>query len=272
MSLTINTNITSLLAQQSLSKSSDSLAQTINRLSTGKRINTAKDDAAGLAISEGMASQIRGTRQGARNGNDGISLIQAAESGLNSTLNLMQRMRELAVQASSGTYATADLANMNTEYQSLVTEIDRVANTVDFNGTPLLSAASTIAVQVGPNNSTNDQISISLIAATTTALSLTSDLTNNTDAKAALALLDTAITTVTTGLAGLGASHSKIEAAVSANVDQVTFLEAAKSRIVDTDFAEESANLAKYQILQQSGAAMLAQANSTGQIVMKLLQ
>lgn len=272
MSITINTNVSSLLAQQSLGKTQDELAQTINRLSTGQRINTAKDDAAGLAISQGMTSQINCIRQGARNGNDGISLIQTAEGGLNSSLNLLQRMRELATQASSGTYATGDLANLDTEYQSLTTEIDRIASTVNFNGTSLMSTASTVAVQVGANNSANDRISIALISATTTSLAITGDLTTNGNAQAALALLDTAIDTVTTGLAGLGASHSKIEAAVEGDMDQVTNLEAARSRIMDTDFAAESANLAKFQILQQSGAAMLSQANSTGQVVLKLLQ
>lgn len=272
MSLTINTNVSSLTAQQSLNKTQESLAQSINRLSTGQRINTAKDDAAGLAISEGMNSQIRGTKQGARNGNDGISLIQTAEGSYNATLNLLQRMRELATQASSGTYSTTNLANLNTEYQSLMTEIDRVANTANFNGTPLLAAASTIDVQVGANNTANDRISISLVAATTAALSVTSDLLTNAGAQAAITLLDTAVTSVTTALAGLGAVHSKIEAAVNGNLDQVTNLQASRSRIIDTDFAEESANLAKFQILQQSGAAMLSQANSSAQIVLKLLQ
>lgn len=272
MSLTINTNVSSLTAQQSLNKTQESLAQSINRLSTGQRINTAKDDAAGLAIAEGMNSQIRGTKQGARNGNDGISLIQTAEGSYNSTLNLLQRMRELATQASSGTYSTTNLANLNTEYQSLMTEIDRVANTANFNGTLLLAAASTIDVQVGANNTANDRISISLVAATTAALSLTSDLLTNTGAQAAITLLDTAVTSVTTALAGLGAVHSKIEAAVNGDLDQVTNLQASRSRIIDTDFAEESANLAKFQILQQSGAAMLSQANSAAQIVLKLLQ
>jgi flagellin len=272
MSITINTNTASLLAQQSLSKTQDQLAQTINRLSTGHRINNAKDDAAGLAIAEGMSAQARGIKQGARNGNDGISLIQTAEGGLNQTMALLQRMRELASQASTGTYGTADLANIDTEYQSLMTEIDRVAATVDFNGTNLLNAASTISVQVGANNTANDRISISLIDATTATLALTSDTTSNANAQAALDLLDTAITTVTTGLASLGASHSKIEAAVAGNTDRVTNLEAARSRIMDTDFAEESANLAKLQILQQAGASMLSQANSSGQVALKLLQ
>lgn len=272
MAITINTNISSLMAQQSLGKTQDQLAQAINRLATGSRINTAKDNAAGLAIAEGMNAQVRGTRQGSRNGNDGISLIQTAEGGLNQTLSLLQRMRELASQASTGTYTSTDLANLDTEYQSLMTEIDRVAATVDFNGTKLMNAAATISVQVGANNTANDRIDISLIDTSSATLAVTGDVTSNANAQAALDLLDDAITTVTTGLAGLGASHSKIEAAVGGNMDRVTNLEAARSRIVDTDFAEESAKLAQLQILQQSGAAMLSQANSSGQVVLKLLQ
>jgi flagellin len=272
MSITINTNVSSLMAQQSLSKTQDSLNQAINRLSTGRRINTAKDDAAGLAIAEGMTSQVRGIRQGIHNGNDGISLIQTAEGGLNQTLSLLQRMRELSTQASTGTYTTTDLANLDTEFQSLLTEIDRVAQTVDFNGTILLNTATSIAIQIGPNNTANDRISITLIDATSATLGVTGDLTSQANAQTALGLLDTAINTVTTGLANLGASHSKIEAAVNGNEDRVTNLEAARSRITDADFAEESAKLAQLQILQQSGAAMLTQANSTGQVVLKLLQ
>lgn len=272
MSLTINTNTTSLMAQQSLGKTQDQLAQTINRLSTGHRINSAKDDAAGMAIAEGMSSQSRGIRQGGRNGNDGISLIQTAEGGLNQTLTLLQRMRELASQGSTGTYGAADLANMDTEYQSLMTEVDRVAATIDFNGTKLMNAASSIAVQVGANNTANDRISISLIDATSATLAITGDVTSNANARAALDLLDTAIKTVTTGIAGLGASHSNLEAAVGGNMNRVTNLEAARGRIMDTDFAEESAKLAQLQILSQSGAAMLSQANQSGQLVLKLLQ
>jgi flagellin len=272
MSLTVNTNVSSLIAQQSLNHTQDSLAQSINRLSTGQRINTAKDDAAGMSIAQGMSSQIRGTKQGARNGNDGISLIQTAESGYNTTVNLLQRMRELATQAASGTYTTTNLADIDTEYQSLMTEVDRVAATANFNGTLLLSAATTVGVQIGPNNSANDQISIGLIAAGTAALGVTGNVTTNTDAQAAIVLLDAAINSVTTGLAGLGAVHSKIESAVNSNADKVVNLEASRSRIMDTDFAEESANLAKFQILQQSGAAMLSQANSSNQIVLKLIQ
>lgn len=273
MSLTINTNISSLQAQQTLSKTQDALAQTINRLSTGQRINSAKDDAAGMAIAEGMTSQIRGLRQGARNGNDGVSLIQTAEGGMNQTLALLQRMREVATQASTGTYTSNDLTNLNNEYSSLLNEIDRVGNTVDFNGTKLMNSASSISVQVGANNSANDRVSISLIDVRATALGIdASDVTTNANAQAGVTLLDAAISTITTGIAQLGASQSKIEGAVSGNSDRVTNLEASRSRIKDADFAAESANLAKFQVLQQAGVGMLSQANQSSQIVLKLLQ
>ena len=272
MSITINTNVSSLQTQKTLGRTQDALATTINRLSTGHRLNSAKDDAAGMAIAEGMTSEIRALKQGGRNGNDGVSLIQTAEGGLNQTLGLLQRMRELATQASSGTYASADLTNLNTEYQSLMTEVDRVSNTVDFNGSELLNSSQTISVQVGSNNTNNDRLSITLINASSSALGIGGDVNNNSDAQAAMAVLSTAITTITTGLAGLGASQTNLEEAVGGNADRVTNLESARSRIVDTDFADESANLSKLQILQQSGAAMLSQANSSGQVVLKLLQ
>ncbi len=272
MSLTINTNVSALVAQRNLNNAQDKLSTTLNRLSSGLRVNNAKDDAAGLAIAEGMSSRIRGLTQGARNGNDGISLIQTAESGMNQTLSLLQRMRELASQGSTGTYSSGDLANMDVEFQALNAEIDRVASTAEFNNIALMSGGS-VSVQVGSANTANDRLSITLSNTSTSSLSTTSaSVTSNTNAQAALTLLDAAITTVTSGLAQLGASQSNIESAVSGNDDRVTRLEAARSRIMDTDYASESSNLARYQILQQSGAAMLSQANSSGQIVLKLLQ
>lgn len=273
MSIIISTNVSSLNAQKALTKTQDDLSTTINRLSTGHRLNQAKDNAAGYAIASSMTSEINGLKQGSRNGNDGISLIQTAESGLNQTLALLQRMLELSTQGSSGTYATSDLANMDTEYQSLMTEVDRISSTTDYNGVQLMNGSTaSVSIQIGTNNTANDRLSISLINTGTASLGITSSVTTNANAQAAMALLNTAMTTITTGLAGLGASQSHIEGAVSSNADRVSDLESARSRIVDTDFAEESANLAKLQILQQSGAAMLSQANASGQIVLKLLQ
>ncbi len=273
MTLTVNTNIASLQAQQSIGITQDSLANTIQRLSTGYRINSAKDDAAGLAIAAGLSLQIRGLTQGARNGNDGISMIQTAEGGLNQTLSLLQRMHELATQASSGTYSSSDLTNLNNEYASLQTEIDEVAATVNFNGINVMDGSTTtVSVQVGSNNTTNDRLSLGLIEATSTTLGVTGDVLTSADAQTEMDALSLAITTVTTGLSSLGASQTNLEEAVAGDIDLVTNLQAARSRIQDTDFAEESANLSKLQILQQSGAAMLSQANATAQVVLKLLQ
>lgn len=272
MALTINTNVSALVAQRNLNSAQDKLSTTLNRLSSGLRVNNAKDDAAGLAIAEGMSSRIRGLTQGARNGNDGISLIQTAESGMNQTLSLLQRMRELASQGSTGTYSAGDLANMDLEFQALNAEVDRVAAITEFNNIALLNGGS-ISVQVGSANTANDRLAITLADTDATALAINAaDVTNNANAQAALTLLDAAITTVTSGLAQLGASHSNLESAISGNEDRMGRLEGARSRIMDTDYAAESSHLAQYQILQQSGAAMLSQANSSGQIVLKLLQ
>lgn len=272
MTLTVNTNVASLNAQKYIGQTQEHLSKTLNRLSSGLRINEAKDDAAGLAISEGLVSQIRGMKAGARNGNDGISLIQTAEGAMNQTLGLLQRMRELAVQASSETYETANLANSDEEFQRLKEEIDRVAATAEFNNITLLNGG-TISIQIGAENTANDRLTITLTDTDTTALTINaSDLTTNANAQTALDALNTAIATVTTGMATLGANHSNLEAAVNGNIDRISRLEDAKSRIKDTDYAEESSNLAKFQILQQSGVAMLAQANSSSQVVLRLLQ
>lgn len=272
MGLTVNTNMSSMIAQKSLNQAQNQLSTTLNRLATGLRVNSAKDDAAGLAISEGMNSRIRGLNQAARNGNDGISLIQTAESGMNQVLSLGQRMRELAVQASTGTYQPSDLTNLDTEFQSLKDEVDRIVSVTDFNGQSVLGGG-TVSIQVGSQNTANDRLTVTLTDSDTTALAINaSDITSNANAQSAITSLDTAITTITTGLAQLGANQSNLEAAVSANEDRVMTLNGARSRIVDTDFAAESANLAKFQILTQTGAAMLSQANSSGQIVLGLIK
>ncbi|KGP63714.1 hypothetical protein EP47_04950 [Legionella norrlandica] len=272
MAITVNTNMSSMIAQKSLNQVQNKLSTTLNRLATGLRVNSAKDDAAGLAIAEGMTARIRGLNQAARNGNDGISLIQTAESGMNQVLSLLQRMRELGVQASTGTYQTSDLANLDTEFQSLKNEIDRVANVTDFNGQAVLNGG-TVSIQIGSQNTANDRLTITLTDSDSTALAINADdITSNANAQTAITNLDTAITSITTGLAQLGANQSNLESAVSADEDRVMKIESARSRIMDTDFAAESSNLAKYQILQQTGAAMLSQANSSGQIVLGLIQ
>jgi flagellin len=276
MAIAINTNVNSLLAQDYLTGNQAGLSQALNRLSSGLRINDAKDDAAGLAVAEIMQENSTALRQGSRNGNDGISLVQTAQSAMTDTLNILQRMRELADQGSSGTYSSTDLGNLNTEFQSLDNEINRVANSVSFNGISLLNnSTGSLSIQVGTGNTTNDRLTILLTNTTTgsAGLNISSlDVLTNADAQAALGTLDTAIQTVTTGLAQFGASESNLSVAVSGNDSQATDLESAKSRIMDADFAVESSNLAKFNILNQSNVAMLSQANASPALVLQLLK
>lgn len=271
MGISVNTNIASLIAQQYLTDNQSKLSKTFTRLSSSLRVNEAMDDPAGLAIATGMDQSVKGLRQGSRNGNDGVSLIQTANGAMSQTLNLLQRMREIASQGSSGTYSSTDLSNLDTEYQSLLGEIGRVQQTSTFNGIALLSGGS-VSIQVGENDTSNDRLSITLTATDATTLTINgTSVTSNTNAQSALNSLTTAIDAVTTGLAALGASQSNITAAISSNDARSTNLDAARSRIMDADYAEESANLAKYMIMNQSNIAMLAQANSAPQMVMKLL-
>jgi flagellin len=272
--MVINTNVNSLLAQQYLTDNQSRLSQTLNRLSSGLRINDAKDDAAGLSIAEQMQESILALRQGSRNGNDGISLIQVAQTAMTDTLNLLQRMRQLAAQGASGTYGTSDLSNMDKEFQSLKGEIERVSQVTVFNNISLLqNATGTLSIQVGTGNTSNDVISITLTKTDTTTLGISSnDLTSSTDASTALGTLDTAIGTITTGLAQLGANESNLLAAISNDDATANSFDIAKSRIMDADFALESSNMAKFNILNQSNVAMLAQSNAIPQLVLQLLQ
>ena len=276
MSIAINTNVNSLLAQDYLTNNQNGLSQALNRLSSGHRINDAKDDAAGLAVAQIMQENSTALRQGSRNANDGISLVQTAQSAMNDTLNILQRMRELADQGANGVYSTADSTNLDAEFQKLNKEIERVASSVNFNGISLLNnSTGSLSIQVGTSNTSNDVLSISLTNTTTGTSGLNiagASVSDNTTASAALATVDTAIQKVTTGLAVLGAGEANLEAAVQGNDAIATDLESAKSRIMDTDFAAESGNLAKFNILNQSNVAMLAQANSSPQLVLQLLR
>ena len=276
MSIAINTNVNSLLAQNYLTNNQAGLSQALNRLSSGLRINDAKDDAAGLAISQGMQEFSNAYRQGSRNGNDGISLIQTAQSAMTDVMNLLQRMRELASEASSGTYSSTDLTNLNTEFSALNGEINRVASNTTFNGISLLSnSTGSLTIQVGTGNTSNDRLTITLTNATTGSSGLniaSASVSSNSNAQSALDTLNTAITAVTTGLAQLGANEANLEAAVSGNDGIAADMDAAKSRIMDADFAKESGNLAKFNILNQANVAMLSQANSSPQMVLQLLK
>lgn len=276
MSIVVNTNVSALLAQNYLTNNQAGLSQAVNRLSSGLRINDASDDPAGLAISTTMATTSAALTQGARNGNDGISLLQTAQSAMNDISNLLQQMNGLASQASSGTYSSSNLTNVNTEFTALLSEINRVASSVSFNGINLLDGStSSISIQVGSGDTSFDRLSISLSNLTTgsAGLNISSlDVSNNTNAQAALSALATALETVTTDLAGIGASESNLTAAVNNDNAISAELNAAKSRILDADYALESSNLSKFNILNQSNIAMLAQANSNPQMVLQLLR
>jgi len=272
MAVTVNTNVGSLVAQQYLSVNQSKLAKTFTRLSSGLRVNDAKDDPAGMAIAESMEKSIRALKQGSRNGNDGVSLIQTAQGAMTQTLNTLQRMREIADQAATGTYSSGDLSNLDAEYQKLLTEVDRIQTVSVFNGISLLNGG-TLSIQIGENNTTNDRIEISMTNTSASTLGINgTDVTSNANARTAMDDLETAIASVTTGLAGLGASQSNLESAISANDVRVTNLSSAKSRIMDADFADETANLARYTIINQSNVAMLSQANSAPQLVLQLLR
>jgi flagellin len=267
MSQTINTNVNSLNAQRNLSQSQGSLATSMQRLSSGLRVNSAKDDAAGLAIADRMNAQIRGINVAIRNANDGISLAQTAEGALSTVTDVLQRMRELAVQAQNGSNGTTDRANLDTEYGQLSAEITRIAAQTKFNGTAIVGASAGAQVfQIGANN--GDTLTIT----TTTVTTVAGGLTTAALASTAVAALDTALDTITTQRATYGAYINRFNFAIS-NL-QVTGENqtAARGRIMDADFASETANLARAQILQQAGTAMVAQANQLPNQVLSLLR
>jgi flagellin len=271
MAITINTNVASLNAQRNLNNSQVALNKAMQRLSSGLRINSAKDDAAGLAISDRMTSQIRGLNQAARNANDGISLAQTAEGALQET-NILQRMRELAVQSANDTNSDSDRDSLQAEVTQLIAEVDRIATTTQFNGKNLLDGTLADATfQVGANEGQTISFSIASAAA----LDLGVDLVGITDvdgASAAIGNLDTALETVDTIRGGLGAIQNRFESTI-ANLSNVSEnLSAARSRILDADIAQETSAMIKNNILQQAGVSILVQANQAPQVALSLLQ
>ncbi|MDH5470212.1 MAG: flagellin [Gammaproteobacteria bacterium] len=267
MALSINTNVMSLAAQRNLNRTQGGLQTSIERLSSGLRVNSSKDDAAGLAIASRIDAQVRGLNVAVRNAGDAISLAQTAEGGLNEITNMLQRMRELAVQSANATNSTSDRANLNAEFQALNTEITRQIGATKFNGIAVLSAATTQTFQVGAN-------ATDTIAVTTSAVSAApgGDITSAANATTALGTVDTALDTVTTTRATYGAVQNRFESVINNLTVASENQAAARSRIMDADFAMETANLTRLQILQQAGTAMVAQANQVPQSVLSLLQ
>lgn len=268
----IGTNVAALRSQNGINKATMNLNTAMERLSTGKRINSAKDDAAGLAIASRMTSQVRGLSAAMRNANDGISLAQTAEGAMGEVGNMLQRVRELAVQSANGTNSTSDRTAIQAEVTQLLGQIDDIASTTTFNGTNLVDGTATaLAVQTGINS--GDTVTLAIASMATADLGVAAvDLSTQAGASAALALLDTAIDTVNASRAGLGAVQNRFEATVSNLTSTVTNLTEARSRIEDADFSAETTQLAKAQILNQASTAMLAQANQSQQGVLSLIR
>lgn len=272
--LSVNTNVASLNAQNNLVKSQNQLSTALGRLSSGLRINSAKDDAAGLAISNRMTAQIRGLNQAARNANDGISLAQTAEGALDEVTNMLQRMRELAIQSANGSNSSADRDSLDDEFQELMSEISRIADNTTFNDQNVLDGTlGSVTFQVGAEAGDTITITVSSDMSADGDLAISAeDVTTATNASDAIDVLDDALSTVDTFRGTLGAVQNRFESTI-ANVSNIAEnVSAARSRIVDADFALETANLTKAQILQQAGTAMLAQANMVPQTALSLLQ
>ena len=286
MSMTINTNVASLNAQRNTATNSASLSTTMQRLSSGLRINSAKDDAAGLAIADRMNTQVRGMNVAVRNAGDAISMAQVAEGGLSTMNDMLQRMRELAVQASNAPNsvgASGDIAKLDNEYKQLGAELSRMLDATQFNGEKILNTSASYVFQVGANAGAENQITIAngdislsgnaafsaVASGGASATLITGTASANT---ANIAALDAAISAVNDRRASLGALQSRFENTISYLRTASENQSAARGRIMDADFAAETANLSRTQILQQAGTAMIAQANQLPQSVLKLLQ
>jgi flagellin len=268
MALSVNTNVMSLNAQRNLSRTQTGLATAMERLSSGLRVNSAKDDAAGLAIANRMDAQVRGMNVAIRNAGDAISLAQTAEGGLNEITNMLQRMRELAVQSANATNSGSDRINLNAEYQALNTEITRQVGATKFNGVAIIAGVVANQFQVGAN--ATDTITVTTAAMGAAAAG--GDILTVGAATTAIGAVDTALDLTTTNRATYGAVQNRFQSVIN-NLQVASENQAsARSRIMDADFAMETANLTRFQILQQAGTAMVAQANAVPQSVLSLLQ
>lgn len=273
----INTNILSMVAQQNLNNTQSALGTAVQRLSSGLRINSAMDDPAGLAISQRMGSQVSGMQVAVRNSNDAISLAQVADGTLNTVSTMLQQMRDLAVQASNGTNGSSDLANLQTEFNSLAGEISREVNQTQFNGKLVLATdAGTTSYQVGANKGETISMVTQNLATNSTVTTVTVDTTSlaagGSTAAAMISSIDSALTLINTQRAGYGSYEAQFQGVISNLQTGITNQSAAQSRIRDADYAQETANLTRAQILQQAGTAMLAQANALPQSVLNLLK
>ena len=279
MALTVRTNIASIRASNRLNSTQSNLTSSLEKISSGLRVNRAADDAAGLSVASRMDSDNTSLKQAIRNANDGISLVQTAEGGLNEVYNILVRMRELSVQASNETYNSTDRSQMNTEFGELALEIKRIASIANFNRQNILSATTTMTLQIGIHNNSDNQLSIALstIAATWGALGLDTDniaasgITTMTRAASAITTIDSALQSVNTRRARIGAIQNRLENALNEATNYSENLAASASQILDVDYAEESSNMTRYQIMQQAGVAALGQAKAIPQSVVSLL-
>lgn len=279
MAMNINTNISSINAQRNLTKSNNTLQTSMERLSSGLRVNSAKDDAAGLAIANGMTSQIRGMNVAVRNANDGISLAQTAEAAMGELTNTLQRMRDLGVQAANtGAVSGSDREKLQTEFQQLNDELTRIIENTEFNGKKIINGdlSGGVNFQVGANTTADNQIGVTIGDMETTISAVTAAAIGSAQTASgilsAIGAIDVAIENIDTSRAVLGAVQNRFTTTISNLQSSIENQSAAKSRIMDTDFAAETAALSRTQVLQQAGTAMLAQANQSSQSVMQLLQ
>jgi flagellin len=271
--MVINTNIASLNATRQLEASSKDQAVSMERLTSGLRINSAADDAAGLAVATSMTTQIMGTDQAVRNANDGISMAQTIDGAAEEISDMMQRQRELAVQSLNGTYTSANRTSMNTEFSALSDEIGRIASTTQFNGVDVMDTSTATAIQVGWAGGSANQIDLNTIGGTAIASAVGgAGVATVSAAGTAITTLDTQLGDLSTARSGVGAVQNRLDHTVS-NLQNVSEnISAARSNIEDTNYAKESADLAKAQVLQQAGMSMLSQANTDSQNVLALLQ
>ena len=267
----INTNVSALSAQNALRTNARSMSTNMEQLSTGSRINSAKDDAAGLAIGQNMTSQVRGLNMAVRNINDGVNMMQTAEGAMIEQSNMLQRMRELAVQSANGTLSTAQRSYLSTEFSALTTQISNISSQTTWNGTNLMNATGTFTFQAG--QSSGQTISVVVSSMGTSSLGVTTASINDaSSAQAAIGQLDTALNSINSQRATIGAGINQMTYAADNMSNIAANVTASRSTIMDTDYATASTNLAKNQIIQQAATAMLAQANQQPQSVLSLLK
>jgi flagellin len=271
MGLRVNTNVSSLTSQRNLNAVTMRLQGNFKRLSSGLRIATAADDAAGLGISERMRSQIRSFAAASRNAQDGISLTQTAEGAMNEVNNILTRMRELSIQSANGTLSTQDRSTIDAEFQELISEVARLSTTINFNGVPLLDGTtSSLSIQVGIK--AGETLVVKLGDVTTSALGIAGlSVTSAALASSSLAIIDTAIDTITTDRGVLGSAHNRLQSTIASIDNARENLSAAESRIRDVDVAAETADLTRNTIMQQAAVSVLSQANTQPQLALQLL-